>query len=144
MKRLFLLLVLPVVCWALTPDESYYLPPYAKEKVKYAKNLPVGKPWGVALTNAVITVETPLSDEARKLWPREKIAEPLSSYVVVSEHEWCNGFSHGGVDLCGSIKFPSGETYRYFLRPGGLGGVVYPDGGIIYLSGSRSSIVKEK
>ena len=73
---------------------------------------------------------------ARK--PPQATCESLSAFLdgakVVKKEEWLNNYSHVAMaDSEGVLKLRSGSTIRWLLRPGGLGRLVFPDGGELYL-----------
>jgi hypothetical protein len=64
----------------------------------------------------------------------ESLSAFLSSAKVVTKKEWLHNYSHVALaDSEGILKLRSGSTIRWLLRPGGLGRLIFPDGGELYL-----------
>ena len=111
--------------------------------IHYEKPFPIGKPWPEDVYRAVITIDDSLTlprdpqFSASTLHPIE-VRELLMRYVVVPEAEWKNEYSHvAGGDVAGWITLPDERRMIWMLRPGGLGWIVYPDGGTVYLTAAR-------
>lgn len=70
--------------------------------------------------------------------PPQATCEALSAFLngakVEKKEEWLNNYSHVAMaDSEGLLKLRSGSTIRWLLRPGGLGRLIFPDGGELYL-----------
>jgi hypothetical protein len=109
--------------------------------MKYEKSFPLGRPWPVDLSRATIELDNSLVqawDNYFKNWrpTPDDVRRTLARYRVIAFSEWGGMRSHvGGNDRGGRITLADGTRLKWMLRPGGLGVVVYPDGGAVYLDG---------
>jgi hypothetical protein len=66
----------------------------------------------------------------------------LSSYHVIPEQDWRNGYSHVAFgDRTGTITLRDGNKIQYMVRPGGLATLTFPDGQKLFLA---AEITKRK
>jgi hypothetical protein len=140
-KMIFILIIVAVTsaCYGQEKDGAYYLPPSIQQKMKYAKDVPVGERLKLKWADAKFHLA-----EKNNFWPQfatngQEVIDLLSKYIAVSEKEWFHGYSHTSIaDMRGTLVFPDGDKYEILLRAGGLAAIVYPDGGIVYLAKSRA------
>lgn len=117
--------------------------PFVRMSEVYEKRMPIGAPLPLNLELARIEVDDTLVYRFGAGAPSEidveQVRTALSRYLVVGGEEWAHGYGHvGGMDRAGWIFLEDGTRLRWMLRPGGLGSLMYPDGGMVYLAGCRS------
>ncbi len=67
-------------------------------------------------------------------------AKILDTYVRVTGEQWTHRYSHvAGGDRTGTATLKDGTILKWFVRPGGLATLTYPDGTIIYLAVEKPS-----
>lgn len=106
--------------------------------VKYEKDFPRCEPLPLDLTKAKVVMDNSFGDHFDKYFkswnpsPKE-VKKTFGKYYVVTEKEWHNVSHVGGNDRTGWITLVDGTRIAWLLRPAGIGKLVYPDGGGVYL-----------
>lgn len=114
-------------------DFNAAVPERPAEHVPYP---PTRKPWPVDVAAAAIVTEPLAAGRTGNLRPvvAEEIREWLKRYFVVPLTEWENGYSHVAGWDAGGWLVAGAQCFRWTVRPGGLGWIVYPDGTAVYLA----------
>ena len=78
----------------------------------------------------------PPAAKLRNRLPIEEARRLLARYVVLRKCEWWM-YSHVGDEEGGSADDGKGLKLKWWIRPGGLAWVVYPNGRTVFLAGYR-------
>lgn len=104
--------------------------------VEHVPYPPIRQTWPVDVSTATIVKDPLAAGRVVNFQPVsvEQVRKQFKRYFVLPRTEWEHGYSHvGGHDEAGWL-IAGGRCFRWTMRPGGLGWIVYPDGTAVYLA----------